>query len=281
MSAITEVSSSKCFGGYQKVFRHHSKELKCEMKFSVYIPPQVSEKKCPVLYWLSGLTCTEQNFIIKSGFQRHAAKHGIIVVGPDTSPRGCNIEGEDKDYDLGTGAGFYVDATQEKWKTNYRMYSYVTSELPPIIEKEFPTTGKISISGHSMGGHGALICGLRNPEKYKSVSAFAPISNPSLGNWGKKCLSSYLGEDTSTWANYDATLLARTYKGPAINICIDQGSKDEYLKDELFPENFVKACEATPLKVSLRMQEGYDHSYLFVATFLEDHFDFHAKHLSL
>jgi len=281
MSEITEVSSSKSFGGYQKVFRHESKELKCEMKFSVYIPPQACDKKCPVLYWLSGLTCTEQNFIIKSGFQQHAAKYGIIVIGPDTSPRGCSIEGEDDDYDFGSGAGFYVDATEEKWKTNYRMYSYVTSELPSLVEKEFPTNGKVSISGHSMGGHGALMIALKNPERYQSVSAFAPICNPSEGPWGKKAFKGYLGSDTFSWMNYDATLLAKAYKGPEIQILIDQGSEDTYLKEELLPQNFKLACEGKAINASLRMQQGYDHSYFFVSTFLEDHFGFHAKYLSV
>ncbi|XP_015908900.2 S-formylglutathione hydrolase [Parasteatoda tepidariorum] len=279
MSSLTEVSCSKSFGGYQKVFRHYSQELKCELNFAIYLPPQASEKKCPVLYFLSGLTCTEQNFMIKSGFQTHAAKYGIIVVGPDTSPRGCNIEGEDNDYDFGTGAGFYVDATEEKFKTNYRMYSYVTKELPTIIEKEFPTTGKISISGHSMGGHGALTIALKNPEKFKSVSAFSPISNPSEGPWGIKALTGYLGPDKSNWAQYDATLLAKSYSGPEIQILIDQGSEDTYLKEELKPQNFMAAVEGTSIKAKLRMQEGYDHSYFFVGTFLEDHFQYHAKYL--
>lgn len=279
MSAVTEVSSAKCYGGDQKVFRHFSKELKCEMNFSIFIPPQASEKKCPVLYWLSGLTCTEKNFIEKSGFQRHAAKHGIIVVGPDTSPRGCNIEGEDDSWDFGTGAGFYVDATEEKWKDNYRMYSYVTKELPNIINKEFPTNGKASISGDSMGGHGAIVIALRNPDKYESVSAFEPISNPSEGYWGQKALTGYLGKNRTSWENYDSTLLAKSYNGPQISILIDQGTDDRYLTVDLLPENFISACKDTKIKPELRMQEGYDHGYYFVSTFLGDHFEHHAKYL--
>ncbi|KAG8195100.1 hypothetical protein JTE90_013578 [Oedothorax gibbosus] len=279
MSELNLVLSQKCFGGFQKVFSHLSEELKCQMKFSIYIPPQASEKLCPVLYWLSGLTCDETNFIIKSGFQQYAAKHGIIVVAPDTSPRGCNIEGEDESYDFGTGAGFYVDATEDKWKTNYRMFSYVTKELPKVIEKEFPVTEKKSIFGHSMGGHGAITIALKNPEAYCSISAFSPICNPSEGPWGQKALSGYLGSDKSTWKQYDSTLLAKSYTGPEINILIDQGTADIYLEKELLTQNLIEACKNTPIKIDLRMQEGYDHLFYFISTFIGDHFDYHAKHL--
>ncbi|GIY98427.1 s-formylglutathione hydrolase [Caerostris extrusa] len=279
MAKATLVSSAKCYEGFQKVYRHMSEELKCEMNFSVFLPPQAVDKKCPVLYWLSGLTCTERNFIDKSGMHRHAVKHGIIVVGPDTSPRNCNIEGEDDSYDFGTGAGFYVDATEEKWKNNYRMYSYITKELPDLINKEFPTNGKCGISGHSMGGHGALTIALKNPGKYVSISAFAPICNPSEGPWGQKALLGYMGSDRSSWTNYDATLLAKSYTGPEIKILIDQGTEDTYLEKELLPQNFVAACNDTKINPELRMQEGYEHSYLFVTTFIGDHFDYHAKYL--
>lgn len=279
MGKISLVSSVKCFGGFQKVYCHDSEEVKCEMKFSIYLPSQVADRKCPVLYWLSGLTCTEENFIIKSGFQRHAAKHGIIVVGPDTSPRNCNIEGEKDHWDFGVGAGFYVDATEEKWKTNYRMYSYVTKELPSIINSEFPNNGKCGITGHSMGGHGALTIALKNPEKYVSISAFSPISNPSEGIWGQKALKGYLGPDRSTWADYDATLLVKSYSGRELTILIDQGTEDTYLEKELLVQNFISACKNTKVKLEARMQEGYDHSFFFVSTFLGDHFDFHAKYL--
>lgn len=279
MASLSLVSSSKCYEGFQKIYRHFSNELQCDMNFSVFIPPQAKNRNCPVLFWLSGLTCTEKNFIEKSGFQRHAVHHGIIVVGPDTSPRGCNIEGEENSIDFGTGAGFYVDATEPKWKKNYRMYSYVTKELPELIEKEFPVTGKMSISGHSMGGHGAIICALKNPKKYASVSAFSPISNPTESPWGKKGLSGYLGKDSSSWAQYDSSRLARSYDGPEIEILIHQGTEDCFLKEQLKPENFIEACKETKIKPILMMEEGYDHSYYFVNTFLGDDFDYHAKAL--
>ena len=223
-TVISLVSSNKCFGGKQEVYSHQSEELKCKMNFSIYIPSKASDGiKVPVLYFLSGLTCTEQNFIIKSGFQRYASEEGLIVVGPDTSPRGLNIDGEDTDWDFGTGAGFYVDSTQDKWKDNYRMYSYVTKELPKIIENNFPVIiGCQSISGHSMGGHGALICSLKNPGLYKSVTAFSPISNPSKGKWGQKCFNGYLGPNPKDWEEWDATLLAAKYNGPPLHLLIDQ-----------------------------------------------------------
>ena len=217
--------SKKCFGGKQEVWSHDSQQLNCKMKFSIYIPSKASDGvKLPVLYWLSGLTCTEDNFIVKSGFQRYAAQENLIVVGPDTSPRGVGIDGEDIDWDFGTGAGFYVDATQDKWKDNYRMYSYVTKELPKVIENNFPEvlSGCQSISGHSMGGHGALICALKNPGLYKSVTAFAPISNPTKGKWGQKCFKGYLGNNPKDWEEWDATLLVQKYNGPPLNLLIEQ-----------------------------------------------------------
>lgn len=218
------VSSAKCFGGWQKVFSFFSNELQCETRFSAYIPPDVDEQKpAPVLYWLSGLTCTEENFIVKSGFQKYASKEKIIVIGPDTSPRGCNIEGEDKDWDFGTGAGFYVDATTDNYRKHYRMYSYITKELPKVVEENFPVIkGVQSIFGHSMGGHGALICALKNPGFYKSVSAFAPISNPMASAWGQKCFTGYLGANQDDWKEWDATELIGHYKGPDLNLLIDQ-----------------------------------------------------------
>ncbi|XP_070538674.1 S-formylglutathione hydrolase-like [Ptychodera flava] len=280
MAAITQVSSNKMFGGLQKVYSHESAECKCKMTFGVYLPPAAETDKCPVLYWLSGLTCTEQNFVTKAGAQRVAAELGIIVVAPDTSPRGCNIEGEDESYDFGSGAGFYVDATEEKWKTNYRMYSYVTKELPEIINKNFPTKPEsASIFGHSMGGHGALICAFKNPGKYKSVSAFAPICNPVVCPWGQKAFTGYLGSNQETWKEHDATHLVAKYNGPILDILIDQGKDDNFLAGQLFPENFVSACRENKVPVVLRMQEGYDHSYFFIATFVEDHIRHHAKYL--
>lgn len=201
--AVQETSSVKCFGGFQKVFKHHSAELKCDMNFAVYVPPQAASEKVPVLYWLSGLTCTEQNFITKAGAQRTAADQGIMIVAPDTSPRSCGIDGEDDSYDFGTGAGFYIDATEEKWKTNYRMFSYVTKELPALIQSNFPVLAdKQSVFGHSMGGHGALTCFFKNPGFYKSVSAFAPICNPVKCPWGEKAFSGYLGSNKESWKEY-------------------------------------------------------------------------------
>lgn len=226
MSVLTEVSSAKCFGGLQKVFSHVSKELGCKMNFAIYEPPkaETTDVKLPVMYWLSGLTCTEQNFITKSGFQRYAAENDLVVVAPDTSPRGLNIPGEDDDWDFGTGAGFYLNATQDPWKQNYRMYSYVTEELPSIIESEllFVSKSKKSISGHSMGGHGALICSLKNPGAYAVATAFAPISNPSQVPWGQKPFKNYLGPDAEAWKEWDATELAKKYNGPSLNLLVDQ-----------------------------------------------------------
>lgn len=225
MTKVTEVSSSKSFGGLQKVFSHESEELKCKMNFAVYVPPKALDGEvCPVLYWLSGLTCTEQNFIVKCGYQRYAAENNLVVVAPDTSPRGVNIPGEDDDWDFGSGAGFYVNATQEPWKKHYRMFSYVTDELPALIESEFDFVepGKRSISGHSMGGHGALICALKNPGFYVSASAFAPINNPSKVPWGQKAFKGYLGPDEESWKDWDATCLAKGYSGPPISFLVDQ-----------------------------------------------------------
>ncbi|XP_052215226.1 S-formylglutathione hydrolase-like isoform X4 [Dreissena polymorpha] len=281
MTAITQVSSNKMFGGFQKVYSHESTECKCTMKFGVYIPPQAEVKKCPVLYWLSGLTCTEQNFVSKAGAQRVAAEKGIILVAPDTSPRGVNIEGEDDSWDFGSGAGFYVDATEEKWKTNYRMYSYVTKELPDVINANFSSLpDKMSIFGHSIGGHGALICALKNPGKFQSMSAFAPISNPTKAPWGIKAFTGYLGGDKSKWQEYDATELVKKYTGPALNMLVDQGKADNfYVKGQLLPDNLSAECASNNVPINLRIHEGYDHSYYFIATFIEEHINHHAKFL--
>lgn len=278
--AVKEVSRNRCFGGWQKVFSHESEEVKCTMKFAVYIPPKAENEKVPVIYWLSGLTCTEQNFITKSGFQQYAASHGFLVVCPDTSPRGCNIEGEDDSWDFGTGAGFYVDASEEKWKKNYRMYSYVTKELPKLIQELFPVLpGRQSIMGHSMGGHGALICYLKNPGMYRSVSAFAPICHPLEAPWGQKVFTGYLGTDKSQWKAYDAVCLTESYNGPPSEILVDQGKEDEFLH-QLTPDKLVTACAAAKIPIILRNHEGYDHSYYFIASFIADHFSHHAKYLN-
>ena len=280
MAAPTLVSSWKCFGGLQKVFKHQSKVLKCEMKFAIYLPPQAVDKSVPVVYWLSGLTCTQDNFIQKAGAQRYAADLGVAIVCPDTSPRGCNIEGEDDSYDFGSGAGFYLNATEDKWKTNYSMFSYVTDELPKLVESNFPLdASNRAITGHSMGGHGALVCYLKNPGFYKSVSAFAPICNPSNCPWGTKAFTGYLGNDKATWKEWDATELVKNYTGPPKSyILIDQGKDDNFLTEkQLLPQNFVEACKDNSIPVVLRMQEGYDHSYYFIASLIGEHLEHLAK----
>ncbi|XP_046667808.1 S-formylglutathione hydrolase isoform X2 [Homalodisca vitripennis] len=282
MSSLKKISSNRSFQGYQHVYSHDSGELQCSMKFAIYLPPQAESGPVPVIYWLSGLTCNELNFIQKAGAQKYAAQHGFAVVCPDTSPRGCNIPGEDDGWDFGTGAGFYLDATQPLWEKHYRMYSYVTKELPELIAANFPVnTKKQSIMGHSMGGHGALICALKNPYKYCSVSAFSPVCNPTVSAWGKKALSGYLGTaNQELWKEYDATCLVSSYDGPVLDILIDQGSEDEFLTSgQLLPENFMTACKNAMVPAVLKMREGYDHSYFYIASFIEEHFEFHAKHL--
>ncbi|KXJ26183.1 S-formylglutathione hydrolase [Exaiptasia diaphana] len=277
---LTEVSSNVCYGGYQKVFSHKSTELDCVMKFSVFLPPQAESEKVPVLYYLSGLTCTEQNFMLKGEARRYAAEEGIMIVGPDTSPRGCNIEGEDDSYDFGSGAGFYLDATEEKWKKNYRMFTYVTQELHDLIQSKFPVvSNKQSIMGHSMGGHGALVCALKKPGFYRSASAFSPICNPMKCPWGQKAFTGYLGPNQGAWKEYDASELVKKYSGPPLDILIDQGTADEFYPHQLLPDNLVEASKSTNVKVTLRMQEDYDHSYYFISTFMGDHVKHHTKYL--
>lgn len=283
MTELTEVSNNKIFGGWQKVYSHESSVLGCKMNFAIFLPPQAEENSVPVIYYLSGLTCTEANFIQKAGAQKYASKYGVALVAPDTSPRGLNIPGEDDSWDFGSGAGFYVDATKEPWKNNYKMYSYVSKELPAVINEKFPILpDKQSIMGHSMGGHGALICALKNPGMYKSVSAFAPISNPTQCPWGKKAFSGYFGEtkDNTLWNDWDATELAKKYNGPPLDILIDQGKEDNFLKQgQLLPENLLNAAKDVGLPLVLRFQEGYDHSYYFIATFIKDHIKHHVKYL--
>jgi len=249
------------------------------MEFAVFTPPQAADGPVPVLTYLSGLTCSWENVTVKAGAQRFAAREGMIFVAPDTSPRGFDFPGEHESYDFGSGAGFYVDATQEPWSANYRMYSYVNEELPALIAANFPADMEHQgIFGHSMGGHGALVSALRNPQVYRSVSAFAPIVAPSQCPWGEKAFGGYLGSDRAAWAEYDATeLIAK--RGWHSEILIDQGSADDFLESQLKPELFQKACEATGAKLTLRIQEGYDHSYYFIATFMEDHFAHHARQL--
>uniref|UniRef100_A0A7E4UNK4 S-formylglutathione hydrolase n=1 Tax=Panagrellus redivivus TaxID=6233 RepID=A0A7E4UNK4_PANRE len=283
VSVLKEVSSVKSFGGTQKVFEFESKQLKCTTRIGVYLPAEASEAgaKLPALFYLSGLTCTEANFIEKSGFQRYAAQHKLIVINPDTSPRGVKIEGDDDGWDFGTGAGFYVDATEPKWANNYRMYSYVVEELTAVVGENFPVnTERFGITGHSMGGHGAFTIALKNPTLFKSVSAFAPISNPTKAPWGLKAFTGYLGKDTETWKAYDATELAANYKGPAIELYLDQGDADNFYKQaQLLPENLA-AVNNPLVNVKFNLRPGYDHSYYFIATFVGDHFEYHAKILN-
>ena len=277
---ITSISRSKCFGGVQGVYGHESRETGCAMRFGVFLPPQAEAAAVPALYWLSGLTCTEENFIVKAGAQRVAAELGLALIVPDTSPRGLKIPGEAESYDFGLGAGFYVDATQPPWSRGYRMYSYVAGELPVLIEKSFPVDpARVGIFGHSMGGHGALSIALKNPQYYKSVSAFAPICSPMRCPWGEKALAGYLGPDRSAWREYDSTALVeeRGWRGPAL--LVDQGTSDQFLESQLKPGLLEEACRRSGVPLELRLQAGYDHSYFFIASFIEDHLRFHSRNL--
>lgn len=265
------------FGGWQDVWAHRSDVLGCDMRFGIYLPPQAEHARLPVLYWLSGLTCTEQNFITKAGAQAYAAQHGVVIVAPDTSPRGDDVA-DDAAYDLGKGAGFYINATQEPWARHYRMADYVAQELPALIEAHFPANDRRAISGHSMGGHGALVTALRNPGRYASVSAFAPIVAPSEVPWGQKAFTAYLGEDRSVWAEWDAcALVARARE--RLPLLVDQGEADEFLAGQLQPERLAEACRAAGHELTLRMQPGYDHSYYFIASFIGEHIAYHARAL--
>ena len=277
---MQQIESIKECGGFLNRYTHASQYCNCDMTFSVYLPPQAEAGKVPALYWLSGLTCTDDNARTKGGFQRFAAKHGIAIVFPDTSPRGDDVADVPERYDLGQAAGFYVNATQDPWRPHYQMFDYVTCELPALLEAELPLLpGVRSITGHSMGGHGALICALKLPDAYRSVSAFAPICNPMECGWGQGCFGAYLGEDRSAWEAWDATRLVEA--GARVGeILIDQGDADEFLSEgQLLPERFQAACDAAGQAVTIRSQPGYDHSYHFIATFIEDHFDFHARAL--
>ncbi len=267
-----------CFGGFQDVYQHGSTTLGCTMNFGIFLPQEAQSKKLPVLYWLSGLTCTEQNFITKAGAQRYASEHGVIIVAPDTSPRGEGIPNESA-YDIGVGAGFYVNATQDPWAKNYRMYDYIVHELPALIEATFPATDRRGIFGHSMGGHGALVLGLRNPERFQSISAFSPIVAPSKVPWGEKAFTAYLGNDRKAWAEYDAVELISKIKKPQ-HLLVDQGLGDEFFASQLRPELLKEACEKNGHPLRLNLREGYDHSYYFIATFIGDHLAHHGKILN-
>lgn len=279
MSApVNLISANKCFGGQVGFYSHVSQACNGEMRFAVYQPPQATSELVPVLYFLSGLTCTEENFTVKAGAQRFAAEAGLMLVVPDTSPRRTGIAGEDEEYNWGTGASFYVDATESPWRSHYQMYSYIVQELPEIIATHFPANlERQGIFGHSMGGHGALVCALRNGDRYKSVSALAPIVSPLRSPWTHKAFTSYLGADQSKWRAYDASELVLTakYNRP---ILIDQGTADQYL-DQLLPDVFEQACNKVGQPLTLRYQEGYDHSYYFISTFIGDHIRHHAAAL--
>jgi S-formylglutathione hydrolase len=276
---MNKIESIKEFGGWLNRYEHQSSSCHCKMTFSVYLPPQAETQKVPAVYWLSGLTCTDDNVRTKAGAQRYAAELGLALIMPDTSPRGDDVADEPDRYDLGKGAGFYVNATQQPWSAHYHMYDYVTQELPQLIEAEFPVIpGLCSIFGHSMGGHGALICAFKNSSMYHSVSAFSPICNPINCSWGEGCFSNYLGEDKESWKAYDATELVKSGTKP-LPLLIDHGLNDEFLADQLYPQNLQKACEEKHFPIILRMHEGYDHSYHFIATFIGEHLKFHSQYL--
>ena len=281
MNSLKLKSEYRCFDGTVAYYSHQSTTCNCEMSFAVYLPYQANSQAVPILYYLSGLTCNEENFITKAGAQRTAAKLGIMLVAPDTSPRNTGIPEENEEWDLGSGAGFYVDATQSPWQKYYQMYSYVTQELPQLIAANFPVISqKQSIMGHSMGGHGALICALKNPQQYLSVSAFAPIGAPMQCPWGEKLFSAYLGMDKQQWAKYDATELVKQAQIDS-TILIDQGTADQfYQQQQLLPENFERACKQMGQKLNLRWQEGYDHSYFTISSFITDHIQHHAAYLT-
>ncbi len=274
---MERIEHRACFGGWQDVYRHRSEVLGCDMTVGVYLPPQAAQGPCPVLYWLSGLTCNEQNFITKAGAQRYAAEHGIILVAPDTSPRGEDVA-DAEGYDLGKGAGFYLNATREPWAKHYRMYDYVVDELPALVEANFPVTDARSISGHSMGGHGALTIALKNPGRYRSVSAFSPIVAPSQVPWGQKAFAAYLGDDREAWKQYDTVELVKSASGK-LPLLVDQGDADEFLDGQLRPQLLQAAADAAGHPLTLRMQPGYDHSYYFIASFIGEHIAHHAAAL--
>ena len=275
---MERIEQHASFGGSQQVWKHHSEVLDCDMNVGVYLPPAaLAGEKCPVLYWLSGLTCTEQNFITKAGAQQYAAQHKIIIVAPDTSPRGEHVA-NDEAYDLGQGAGFYLNATQAPWSAHFRMEDYVVTELPNLIEQYFPVTGARAISGHSMGGHGALTLALRHPTMYRSVSAFSPIVAPSQVPWGEKAFAAYLGDDRLAWQAHDTVELI-AHASERLPLLVDQGQADEFLAKQLKPELLQAACEVAGYPLTLRLHPGYDHSYYFIASFIGEHIAHHARAL--
>jgi len=286
--ALNLVAQNKSFGGWHKQFFHVAESTHCKMRFAIYLPPQANHTSVPVLYWLSGLTCTDENFMHKSGVQKMAAELGLAIVACDTSPRGeagKDVSGhqiaDDENYDLGQGAGFYVNATEPPWKPHYTMYRYVVDELPALIEANFPVTARKAIAGHSMGGHGAITIALRNPQNYCSVSAFSPIANPMNCPWGEKAFAAYLGQQREDWVMYDSCELMRSVKNPATYppLLVDQGLADDFLGEQLKPDALELAALESGYSLELRRHEDYDHSYYFIASFLEDHLRFHEAHL--
>lgn len=275
------LSEHACFGGVQRFYRHDSREIGLPMRFSVFIPANPDNARLPALFYLAGLTCNEETFMIKAGAQRFAAEAGLILIAPDTSPRGANVEGESDSWDFGVGAGFYLDATKPEWDKHYRMQSYI-HELRELVIAELPVDGaRVGIFGHSMGGHGALTLALKNPQAFKSVSAFAPIAAPIKSPWGKKAFTGYLGDDQETWEQYDASALMSRLQTPfPAGILIDQGLGDKFLAEQLYPEVFEAACRNASQPLELRQHPLYDHGYYFIATFIEDHIRFHAKNLA-
>lgn len=276
---IENLSQNKVHGGWHKQYSHSSASLNCDMRFAIFLPPNASsDKPVPVLYWLSGLTCTDENFMQKAGAFKYAVEQGIAIVAPDTSPRGEDVADHDG-YDLGKGAGFYLNATEAPWSHHYQMYDYITKELPAIVEANFPVNNNKSISGHSMGGHGALTIGLKNQQVYKSISAFSPITNPVNCPWGQKAFTAYLGADKANWKQYDSCELLKAKKA-ALPILVDQGDADQFLVAQLKPEALEVAAKESDSQLDLRMQTGYDHSYFFISSFIGEHIAFHAKHLN-
>jgi S-formylglutathione hydrolase len=280
MLSFETVSQSRCFGGTQFIYRHVSRETSTPMRLAVFVPPQAKDMKVPVVWFLSGLTCTEENFTVKAGAQRVASELGLMLIAPDTSPRGEGVPDDPEGaYDFGLGAGFYVDATQAPWVKHYRMRSYIERELPDLIAENLPADmSRQGITGHSMGGHGALTIALRNPDRFKAVSAFAPIASPMNCPWGEKALSGYIGADRSDWRDYDACALIEG--GARLpDLLVDQGTADSFLNTQLKPGLLEEACARAGQPLTLRMQEGYDHSYFFIASFIEDHLRWHAERL--
>lgn len=277
---LEKVAENRCFEGRQLRYQHRSESLNCDMYFSVYLPPQAEQGKVPVLYWLSGLTCTDENFVTKAGAQQYAAEFGVAIVAPDTSPRGEGVADDpDGAYDFGLGAGFYVNATEQPFAEHYRMYDYVVNELPKLVAEHFPVdAARAGIFGHSMGGHGALTIALKNPQAYRSVSAFSPICAPMQCEWGKKALTGYLGDDKATWSDYDTVELLKS-RDVQLPMKVDQGSDDQFLKEQLKTELLEDAVKSTGRSADVQYRDGYDHSYFFIATFIRDHIEFHSKYL--